>query len=370
MHLSRHDHLDARLLQAGPGRRGSTGAFVTTTSGSPGRRPAPCHAANTTQPSTWEKFLAAGEQPKRRPLIRCEYGHAMGDGNGMPADHWAAIETTPGLQDGFTSELWCHGIVQRVSDGRPAGRGGAGLYDNGVAAPGHRWAYGDDVGDDPNDGTFRANGLVFPDRTPEPAMCGHPEIAAPVRMKCFRHEGIVLRNNQRFRGLDWLTAEWQLSRADGPTLTAPAELPRLAPGECAAVPLPFALPLEGGETWLTLRVRTAHDEPWAPRGTEVCVPRVRLRGPAPEAAVPLPGGTVEVDGEGLLIHPLLTAPGHHDRPAAPRGCVVHIDGAHRGLSTASCGPDTSASLPLPPDVHRWSWTGAPSDPPTFTDLSE
>ncbi|WP_435212872.1 glycoside hydrolase family 2 TIM barrel-domain containing protein [Streptomyces sp. bgisy034] len=246
----------------------------------------------------------SGKQTK--PLIQCEYSHAMGNSNGTLADHWAAIEATPGLQGGFIWEFWDHGILQRVSDGRPAGRGGAGLYDNGVAAPGYRWAYGGDFGEAVHDGAFIADGVVFPDRTPKPAMYEHREIAAPLRIECFRHEGIVLGNHQHFRGLDWLAGEWRLDLADGTTLTAPAVLPNLCPGETAAVPLPFEVPREGGEAWLTLRVTVAEDQPWAPRGTEVCVPQVRLRGPAVAEAAPV-AGRVEVDGEGLLVHPLLTA---------------------------------------------------------------
>ncbi|GAA4057622.1 glycoside hydrolase family 2 TIM barrel-domain containing protein [Streptomyces shaanxiensis] len=240
-----------------------------------------------------------------RPLIQCEYSHAMGNSNGTLADHWAAIEATPGLQGGFIWEFWDHGILQRVSDGRPAGRGGAGLYDNGVAAPGYRWAYGGDFGESDHDGAFIADGVVFPDRTPKPAMYEHREIAAPVRIECFRHEGIVLANHQHFRTLDWLSGEWELVLADGRTLTGPAELPDLRPGETAAVPLPFEVPRDGGEAWLTLRVTTAEDQPWAPRGTEVCVPQIRLRGPAETPVVPV-DRSVEVDGEGLLVHPLLT----------------------------------------------------------------
>ncbi|MBT2416537.1 DUF4981 domain-containing protein [Streptomyces sp. ISL-22] len=246
----------------------------------------------------------SGEQTK--PLIQCEYSHAMGNSNGTLADHWAAIEATPGLQGGFIWEFWDHGILQRVSDGRPAGRGGAGLHDNGVAAPGHRWAYGGDFGESVHDGAFIADGVVFPDRTPKPVMYEHREIAAPVRIECFRHEGIVLSNHQHFRGLDWLAGEWELVLADGTTLTAPAELPDLCPGETAAVPLPFEVPRDGGEAWLTLRVTTAEDQPWAPRGTELCLPQIRLRGPAVATDVPV-DRRVEVDAEGLLVHPLLTA---------------------------------------------------------------
>ncbi|MFI8537421.1 glycoside hydrolase family 2 TIM barrel-domain containing protein [Streptomyces aquilus] len=269
----------------------------------------------------------SGEQTK--PLIQCEYSHAMGNSNGTLADHWAAIESTPGLQGGFIWEFWDHGILQRVSDGRPVGRGGAGLYDNGVAAPGYRWAYGGDFGERLHDGAFIADGVVFPDRTPKPVMYEHREIAAPVRIETYRHEGIVLGNHQHFRGLDWLSGTWELSLADGRVLTAPAELPDLRPGQTAAVPLPFALPVDGGEAWLTLRITTARDEAWAPAGTVVCLPQVRLREAVPGGSVDpanrfssapvevdfssapvevdFSSAPVQVDADGLLVHPLLTA---------------------------------------------------------------
>ncbi|MFJ5260302.1 glycoside hydrolase family 2 TIM barrel-domain containing protein [Streptomyces sp. NPDC088387] len=248
----------------------------------------------------------SGTQTK--PLIQCEYSHAMGNSNGTLADTWAAIEATPGLQGGFIWEFWDHGILQRVSDGRPAGRTGAGLYEEGVAAPGYRWAYGGDFGEAFHDGAFVADGVVFPDRTPKPVLYEHREIAAPVRLECFRHEGPVVRNHQHFRTLEWLRAEWVLSLAEGGTRTAPAELPDLRPGETGPVPLPFELPQDGGEAWLTLKVTTARDEPWAPRGTVVCLPQVRLRpAPAPARPVLAPERTVEVDADGLLVHPLLTA---------------------------------------------------------------
>lgn len=192
-----------------------------------------------------------------------------------------------------------------MNDGRPAGRGGAGLYEHGVAAPGHRWAYGGDFGETIHDGAFIADGVVFPDRTPKPVMYEHREIAAPVRLSY--DQGVLLvHNRQHFRDLEWLAAEWRLVLADGTTVTAPAELPDVLPGESAAVPLPFSVP--EGESWLTLRVVTADDEAWAPLGTEVCLPQVRLgeavADPTPE---PASGPAVTLDADALLIHPLLTS---------------------------------------------------------------
>ncbi len=252
----------------------------------------------------------SGTQTK--PLILCEYSHAMGNSNGTLADHWAAIESTPGLQGGFIWELWDHGILQRLSDGRPAGRAGAGAYADGVAGEGHRWAYGGDFGDTPNDGAFCADGLLFPDRTPKPAMYEHRELAAPVRLS-YDGRTVTVHNHQHFRDLSWLTAEWLLSCEDGGEATAPAALPDLPPGGCAELPVPpgltTALPADGGETWLTLRVTTAGDETWAARGTEICTPQIRLREreTVPFDTTPAPG-RIEVDDDGLLLHPLLTAP--------------------------------------------------------------
>ncbi len=258
---------------------------------------------------------ASGGQTK--PLILCEYSHAMGNSNGTLADHWAAIETTPGLQGGFIWEFWDHGILQRRATGRPAGPAATGAYAHGVAADGYRWAYGGDFGDLPNDGAFCADGLVFPDRTPKPAMYEHREIAAPLRLtRSDPGRPPRVTNAQHFRDMSWLTAEWRLSVEDGGTRTAPAVLPDLPPGASADLPLPHGLLAElpaaagGGEAWLTLHVTTRHDEPWAPRGTEVCAPQIQVRerpAPAPVSMV-VSAHSPDVDAEGLLRHPLLTCP--------------------------------------------------------------
>ena len=36
--------------------------------------------------------------------------------------------------------------------------------------------------------------------------------------------------------------------------------------------------------------------------------------------------------------------------------VVTIDAAHRGVGTASCGPDTLDKYRIKPGVYKWSWT--------------
>jgi beta-galactosidase len=239
---------------------------------------------------------ASGRQ--RHPLIMCEYSHAMGNSNGTLAEYWDAIESTDGLQGGFMWEWWDHGLVQRLPDGTT------------------RWAYGGDFGDRPNDGNFCLDGLVWPDRTPKPALWEHRQLAAPVRVFAGRDgvgEGsLELSNRQYFTGLDWLRASWELT-ADGETIRrGQLDLPDLGPGERAQIRLGEWTPVvseDGREVFLTLSFRTAAAHAWAPEGFEVCWAQlpVSAKGSAARLGVPN-GGTVSLDEAGLLVHELLAAP--------------------------------------------------------------
>ena len=47
----------------------------------------------------------------------------------------------------------------------------------------------------------------------------------------------------------------------------------------------------------------------------------------------------------------------HDIDVRPvRETIVQLDAAHRGLGTASCGPDTLPEYRLRPGTYRWTWT--------------
>jgi beta-galactosidase len=47
----------------------------------------------------------------------------------------------------------------------------------------------------------------------------------------------------------------------------------------------------------------------------------------------------------------------HDVELTPRPeTIVHLDAAHRGLGTASCGPDTLPEYLVGPGTYRWSWS--------------
>ncbi len=86
-----------------------------------------------------------------RPLIQCEYAHAMGNSLGNLKDYWDMIKKYPNLQGGFIWDWVDQGIIKKV---------GEKSY----------WTFGGDYGpkDVPSDGNFLINGVVYPDRSPKP----------------------------------------------------------------------------------------------------------------------------------------------------------------------------------------------------------
>ena len=231
---------------------------------------------------------------QRHPLIMCEYSHAMGNSNGTLADHWDAIESTPGLQGGFIWEWWDHGLVQSMPDGST------------------RWAYGGDFGDEPNDGNFCADGLVWPDRTPKPALWEHRALAAPVAIAYEPRDGALTITNKRdFTDLSWLRATWEATVEGDVVASGDLPLLTIGPGETATVTL-TDLPddlREYGDAWLTTRWMTARASAWAPEGFEVCVLQALAGvGPSVSGGFETEGTTdAIVDDDGLIHHPLLAA---------------------------------------------------------------
>ncbi|MDE5840604.1 MAG: DUF4981 domain-containing protein, partial [Muribaculaceae bacterium] len=100
----------------------------------------------------YEGMEAWGKNPNSpKPLIQCEYAHAMGNSMGGFKEYWELIRKYPSLQGGFIWDFVDQGI--RMKD------------ENGV----EYFAYGGDFNDyDASDNNFCINGVVSPDRVPNP----------------------------------------------------------------------------------------------------------------------------------------------------------------------------------------------------------
>src|SRR5690606_1455562 len=62
----------------------------------------------------WAERTGTSESTETRPLILCEYSHAMGNSNGGLVDYWQAVRSHDGLQGGFIWEWLEHGIPRRT----------------------------------------------------------------------------------------------------------------------------------------------------------------------------------------------------------------------------------------------------------------
>ncbi len=216
-----------------------------------------------------EAWARAGADP--RPLIMSEYSHAMGNSNGSLGDYWDLIEPTPGLQGGFIWEWIDHGLWKTAPDGT------------------RFWAYGGMFGDEPNDGAFCADGLVWPDRTPHPALAEVKHVYRPVAVRAGDAAGVVeIHNRHAHVGLDHLRCRFEVT-VDGVVVQhGPLRLPDIPPGQVVPVRVPVrpVAPPPGAEALLTLRFQLARETPWAPAGHEVAVEQVPLAsGPPPARSV-------------------------------------------------------------------------------------
>jgi beta-galactosidase len=85
------------------------------------------------------------------------------------------------------------------------------------------------------------------------------------------------------------------------------------------------------------------------------VRRFTLTGPAGRLDVHLDTDRRQVNVGRHRAEDLDTAR-HHNELVPRTGCVVHLDAVHRGLGTASCGPDTLPDYLIGPGTYTWSWT--------------
>jgi beta-galactosidase len=239
-------------------------------------------------PSVEDLLAWATRRPPDRPLVMCEYLHAMGNSGGGAQDHWDAIRAHPGLQGGFVWDWADQALLQRLPDGT------------------ERLAYGGDFGEEPHDGPFCLNGLVAADRTPHPSLLELAKVLQPVQVVPVDPARGVMRvtNEAGFTDLSTLQPRWVLHVDGSEVERGNLEPLALAPGATTTVAVPFGVPaLRAGQSaHLTLSFVTRVDLPWAPAGHEVAweqvkVARARGASRAPDSSRPgAPAGPADLDG--------------------------------------------------------------------------
>jgi len=189
-----------------------------------------------------EYIESYAKDPKNdRPLIMCEYAHAMGNSTGNLQDYWDVIEKYPKLQGGFIWDWVDQGILKTSDSGEKY------------------WTYGGDYGEAgmPSDGNFCLNGLVWPDRTPHPGLFEVKKVYQYVGFEPvdLRTGFIKITNKYDFTNLDEFNFDWEVI-SDGVVLqSGKVPLPDFKPKASLNIMIPVSeiKPAPGAEYFLNLR---------------------------------------------------------------------------------------------------------------------
>ncbi len=170
-----------------------------------------------------------------KPLILCEYSHAMGNGPGDLEDYQRFFREYDHMCGGFVWE-WCDHAIYK------------GVAENGKAI----YYYGGDHQELTHDGNFCMDGLVYPDRTPHTGLLELKNVQRPARVVCAEGGKIVLENELDYLDLaDYLRLRWQVS-CDGCLVEeGDMEAPSVAPHHRGSLDIAYHVP-EKGRAFLKL----------------------------------------------------------------------------------------------------------------------
>ena len=193
-----------------------------------------------------EPYLA--EHPGK-PMILCEYAHAMGNSFGGVGEYLDLAYREPRFQGGFIWDFADQAIELTDIHGRSY------------------FGYGGDNGEAPHDADFCGNGIFFADHTPTPKAQEVTKL----------YQGLVIRVEE-----DAITVESRLLATrssayvcrvtlerEGEVIEAAALETDVAPGETERYPLPVAIPAGAGEYVVQVSFLLAEATAWADAGHEV-----------------------------------------------------------------------------------------------------
>jgi len=213
-----------------------------------------------------EQYGASGNA---KPLILCEYSHAMGNSEGNLYQYWDAIEKYPNiLQGAFIWDFVDQGLWNASHTG---------------------FLYGGDWGDNPNDADFCANGLVSADRTLQPEIYEVKKVYQNIKVKAVDSlKGQVeIKNYYRFTNVNSFNGTWQLMQDDqqinsGTFTTSDLDIP---PITSKVITVGFGTPTfkAGAKYWLNLSFKLSKDELWANAGHEIASEQFEIPFAVPEA---------------------------------------------------------------------------------------
>jgi beta-galactosidase len=127
-------------------------------------------------------------------MIQCEYAHMQGNSGGDFKDYWDTIYKYDKLQGGFIWDWVDQSMYRYAKDGR------------------RYWGDGGEYGPNPGGDVEFGDGLIQPDRTPNPHVYEVQKVLSPIQFEGFDPAAgtVTVRNRHDFRDLSGFAFEWAL----------------------------------------------------------------------------------------------------------------------------------------------------------------
>ena len=194
-----------------------------------------------------------------KPLIQCEYAHAMGNSQGGFKEYWDIIRKYPKYQGGFIWDFVDQSIRWTTPEGKTI------------------YAYGGDFkSTDPSDQNFCDNGLISPDRVPNPHAYEVQRVYQDIHTTLLPDGKVEVYNERFFTPLSDVAMQWTLLRDGRPVRSGNISDINAGPQQRAVIAVPYG-PAEGeGEWLLNVDYRLKQAAPLLDAGTTVAREQLRL----------------------------------------------------------------------------------------------
>ena len=202
------------------------------------------------------------ENPER-PIILCEYSHAMGNSNGNLFKYWDAIYYYPRMQGGFIWDWVDQGILNK-NGGKPY------------------YLYGGDFGEEIHDGNFCINGLVNPDRLPHPGIYELKYQMQNIKVHWTKNkkDHIKIENRFFFSTLENINGYGIVHENGNPIFNFMLDLNNIFPGDFKEIEIPIykkRLIKEGKEYTLNFYFKLKKETPWADKNHIIASDQIILQ---------------------------------------------------------------------------------------------
>ncbi len=256
------------------------------------------------------------ENSPRKPLIQCEYAHAMGNSGGNFKDYWDLVRKYPEYQGGF---IWD--------------------FQDQALWNGKYWAFGGDYNPGgPSDGSFNCNGVVAADRSL------HPH-AYEIRYQyqdiwtSGTPKALSVFNEFFFKDLSDVMLLWDIEKDGEKVLTGVVPTLSVRPQESATINLGDVKIPDDGTVTLNVRYVLKRAWPLVEAGSQIAYSQILLADRRPVMVEPAAGKTsVSRSGNSVTV--------------SGKAWTITFDKASGAMTSYVIGRKELLSSPLVPCFNR------------------